>query len=124
MISMSLAVWRHDYPIEGPRYPTPEESVSYMLSLAWAGLALISGVVWFIYGFKLLDYEAYFKPLEKFDSKKACEEYPNDLFRKYMERYPHNPSGVLEWHIHEKMKEGKTREQAIKELQNIGNRLV
>jgi hypothetical protein len=33
-----------------------------------------------------------------------------------MERYPHNPEGVLKWHIHKKMKEGKTREQAIEEL--------
>lgn len=42
--------------------------------------------------------------------------YPRDLFAKYAEQYPHNPEGVLEWHIHKTMKEGKTREQAIKEL--------
>jgi len=40
-----------------------------------------------------------------------------DLYAKYAERYPHNPEGVLELHVDRKMKEGKTKEQAIKELQ-------
>ncbi len=42
--------------------------------------------------------------------------YPNDLITKYQRLYPHNPEGVLEFHISRRMKEGKTREQAIKEL--------
>lgn len=41
-----------------------------------------------------------------------------DLFMKYAERYPHNPEGVLEFHVDRKMKEGKTKEQAMKELQS------
>jgi len=42
--------------------------------------------------------------------------YPKNLFANYIAQYPHNPEGILEWHIHKKMKEGKTREQAIEEL--------
>jgi len=37
-----------------------------------------------------------------------------------MKQYPHNPTGVIEWHINKMMKEGKTRKQAIKELENTG----
>ena len=44
----------------------------------------------------------------------------NELYEKlvdfYKDKFPHNPSGVLRWHIDKKMKEGKTIEQAIKEL--------
>jgi len=42
--------------------------------------------------------------------------YPKDLFAKYVKQYPHNPTGVLEWHIDKEMKEGKTREQALEDL--------
>ena len=42
--------------------------------------------------------------------------YPKDLMTKYQRLYPHNPEGVLEFHISRRMKEGKTREQAIEEL--------
>ena len=42
--------------------------------------------------------------------------YPEELAIKYQSMYPHNPAGVLEFHISRKMKERKTREQAIKEL--------
>lgn len=44
------------------------------------------------------------------------EKYPQNLVKKYQRKYPHNPSGVLEFHISRKVKEGKTREQAIEEL--------
>jgi len=44
------------------------------------------------------------------------KQYPEELLIKYQCKYPHNPTGVLEWHIHKKMKEGKTRDQALKEL--------
>jgi len=44
------------------------------------------------------------------------EKYPKDLITKYQRLYPHNPEGVLEFHISRRMKKGKTREQAIKEL--------
>jgi len=50
------------------------------------------------------------------DFEEAWKECPKALFDRYVRHYPHNPEGVLEWHIHKKMKEGKTREQAIKEL--------
>jgi len=42
--------------------------------------------------------------------------YPKDLIIKYQRMYPHNPKGVLEYHISRKIKEGKTREQALQEL--------
>jgi len=45
------------------------------------------------------------------------EKYPKDLITTYRHKYSHNPRGVLEFHISRKMKEGKTREQAIKELE-------
>ena len=38
------------------------------------------------------------------------------LLAEYQRRYPHNPEGVLEFHISTTMKDGKTREQAVKEL--------
>jgi len=50
--------------------------------------------------------------------------YPKDLIIKYQRMYPHNPKGVLEYHISRKIKEGKTREQAIKELEDIGDRSI
>jgi hypothetical protein len=48
------------------------------------------------------------------------KQYPEELLIKYQHQYPHNPTGVLEWHIHKKMKEGKTRDQALKELEESG----
>ena len=42
--------------------------------------------------------------------------YPKNLLAEYMKQYPHNPTGVLEWHIDKRMKKGVTREQAIEEL--------
>lgn len=50
--------------------------------------------------------------------------YPEDLLTKYRKLYPHNPEGYLKAHIYWKMKEGKTREQAIKELQDRINRTI
>jgi len=44
------------------------------------------------------------------------QKYPDDLLTKYRRMYPHNPKGVLEFHLSRKMKTGKTREQAIEEL--------
>ena len=40
----------------------------------------------------------------------------NALLIRYQREYPHNPEGALEFHISRKMKEGKTREQAVGEL--------
>ncbi|MDH5450404.1 MAG: hypothetical protein OEX77_05805 [Candidatus Bathyarchaeota archaeon] len=44
------------------------------------------------------------------------QKYPDDLLVKYRRMYPHNPKGVLEFHLSRKMKAGKTKEQAIEEL--------
>lgn len=48
--------------------------------------------------------------------KKEKKRYPEELLAEYSERYPHNPEGALEFHISRKMKEGKTRKQALEEL--------
>lgn len=43
-------------------------------------------------------------------------ELPDEILQIYSKKYPHNPTGVLRYHIDKKMKEGKTREQVIEEL--------
>jgi hypothetical protein len=90
----------------------------FLLSLALFGLPLISGILWFVDGSRVyVEIEDNLRALkQKIDFEEAWKKYPKNLFAKYVEKYPHNPSGVLEWHIHKKMKEGKTREQAIEEL--------
>jgi len=88
-----------------------------LLIVIWCGLQFVSGLLWLIDGGKMREDKTL--PLKKeIDFEKVWKKYPKDLFAKYVERYPHNPTGVLEWHINKKMKEGKTREQAIKELGN------
>ena len=44
------------------------------------------------------------------------DKYPEELAVRYQRMYPHNPAGVLEFHISRKIREGKTREHAIEEL--------
>ena len=116
-IISNVSVWNY-YNTKIPGNPmTFEESIPYRLFEIWAILALISGVFWLFYGVKVWEYKTGFMPLKReIDYEEAWKKYPRDLFAKYVEQYPHNPDGVLEWHIHKKMKEGKTREQAIQEL--------
>lgn len=71
MISMSLAIWRHHYPIEGPKYPAPKESVSYLLSLAWAGLASITGILWFLYGLIMWRYDDFQRLKQESEQQKT-----------------------------------------------------
>jgi len=86
-----------------------------MMLFSWDGLSFCSGVLWVADGSKMGEDRAL--PVKKeIDFEEAWKKYPKDLFAEYVERYPHNPEGVLEWHINKKMKEGKTREQAIEEL--------
>jgi hypothetical protein len=117
MILNSISIWNY-YNTKIPGHPmTFEESIPYRLFEIWAVIASISGVFWLFYGVKMWEYKAGFPPLkQEIDFESALKKYPKDLFAKYVERYPHNPKGVLEWHIHKKMREGKTREQAIEEL--------
>jgi len=94
----------------------------FLVLLAWSGLAFMSGVLWLVDGSKMGEVEA---PLiKKGIDLESQTKYPRDLLARYMKQYPHNPTGVLEWHIDKKMKEGKTREQAIKELENIGDETI
>ena len=44
------------------------------------------------------------------------EENVKRLLEHYHEKYPHNPDGMLEWHIMKIMKDGITREEAEEEL--------
>jgi hypothetical protein len=97
-------------------YLTWEESVQLILGVSLFFLKIISGMLLFADGIQFkFDRFAPLTLEQKIDLSQT--KYPEDLLAKYVKRYPHNPSGVLEWHIHKKMKEGKTREQAIKELQ-------
>ena len=101
----------------GPR--TSRDWTIYLLLSAWSGLGVMSGVLCLIDGARMGEDKAL--PLKKEIDLGSQTKYPKDLLAKYMKQYPHNPTGVIEWHIDKKMKEGKTREQAIKELENIGD---
>jgi hypothetical protein len=94
---------------------TWEESTSQTLAVVLFILRISSAALLFADGLQLK-----LNRFEVLPSKQKVDllqtKYPKDLFAKYVEQYPHNAEGVLEWHIHKKMKEGKTREQAIKEL--------
>jgi hypothetical protein len=99
------------------RYPqTFEESLTGLLFFSSDILSFFLGVVWFAYGLAILDLTL-FPPSKQEIALEPQIRYTKDLFAKYVERYPHNPRGVLEWHIHKKMKQGKTSEQVIKELE-------
>jgi len=90
---------------------------TYSLIFLWCGFGFVSGVLWLVDGAKMREVKVL--PWKKEIDLKSQTRYPEDLLARYTKRYPHNPTGVLEWHIHKKMKEGKTREQAIKELEDI-----
>lgn len=100
-----------------PNYqPSQEELTLEWLSMLWAALAVISGLTWIFHGLLVWGYrEDDFTSLQRASEIEAQTKYPEDLFAKYAET-SNNPSGVLEFHISQKMKEGKTREQAIEEL--------
>jgi len=95
----------------------------------WISL-LIAGIPTFlnsasIYCFTRREVRAYFKHdvhakerIQEGVRVKRDERTPeeNALLVRYQREYPHNPEGVLELHISRKMKEGKTRVQAVEEL--------
>ena len=120
LILMGASLWFLFFVISflGSEWADPRTArdwMIYSLLLAWGGLGFISGVLWLIDGSKMG--EGKVLPLKKeIDFEEAWKKYPKDLFARYVERYPHNPEGVLKWHIHKK-KEGKTREQAMRELE-------
>jgi len=76
----------------GPR--TSRELAIYLLSSAWGGLGFVSGLLWLI------------------DGGKTREDRTVALKKEI----DFEEAWILEWHIHKKMREGKTREQAIEEL--------
>jgi hypothetical protein len=92
--------------------------------IAMSYIALYAGLFFLFGGLLLCDglgarFDIWDRPLpskQEIDLEEAWKKYPKDLLDEYVRQYPHNPEGVLKWHIHKKMKEGKTREQAIKEL--------
>jgi hypothetical protein len=94
---------------------TLEELMYQIVALAWILLKIVSGTLLFADGIQFKFDRFSTLPLKQRIGLPQTR-YPKDLFARYVERYPHNPEGVLEWHIHKKMKEGKTREQAIEEL--------
>jgi len=116
-IMISTEEWFWSYDIIGKRRTiSSEESTLHMLDISWGILAFVSGLFWLIYGFVMSLAKSDFQPQKKIDFEEPWKKPPENLLAKYVKRYPHNPDGVLEWHIRKKMKEGKTREQAIQEL--------
>ena len=110
----------YDTKVQG--YPlTLEESVFYLMVIIWCLLGFISGLVWFIDGFTgvITLSKTGLPPLKQKIDLQSQTKYPKNLFAKYVKLYPHNPIGVLEWHIDKGMKKGKTREQALEELINV-----
>jgi hypothetical protein len=85
-------------------------------ALAFSGLVFLFGWLLFFDQGKMAEDKMLYPPSPQRLDVETQTKYPRDLFAKYAEQYPHNPEGVLEWHIRKTMKEGKTREQAIKEL--------
>jgi len=90
------------------------------IPLAFDGLVFLSGLLLISDPDKMVEDKKLYPPSPQRLDVATQTKYPRDLFARYVRQYPHNPEGVLEWHIHKRMKEGKTREQAIRELENIG----
>lgn len=111
MLNLSWTAWAQSMGWGSPSW----EGLMILASrFAFSGLVFVFGVLLFSDHEKMLeDKKRYPTSAQRLDGE---TKYPRDLFAKYAEQYPHNPEGVLEWHIHKKMKEGKTREQAVKEL--------
>ena len=107
-----------------PPLRTTREGIVFSLLLAWGGLTFLSGALWLVDGAKMAEDMVGIPPLEQEIDLKSQTKYPKDLLAKYIKKYPHNPTGVLEWHIDKKMKTGKTIEQAIKELTEETNNLI
>lgn len=84
--------------------------------LAFDGLVFLFGLLLISDPDRMVEDKRPYPPSVQRLDVETQTEYPRDLLARYVEQYPHNPEGVLEWHIHKKMKGGKTREQAIKEL--------
>lgn len=84
--------------------------------LAFDGLVVLSGTLLFSDLGRIVEDKRLYPPSAERLDVETQTKYPRDLLAKYAEQYSHNPEGVLEWHIHKKMKEGKTREQAIEGL--------
>jgi hypothetical protein len=84
--------------------------------LAFDGLVFLFGLLLISDPDRMVEDKRPYPPSVQRLDVETQTEYPRNLFARYVEQYPHNPEGVLEWHIHKKVKEGKTREQAIKEL--------
>ena len=91
--------------------PTLKNIAVGFLAFVWCGLVFVSGFL-VLDGGKMREDEA----SKTIDFEEVWKKYPKDLFAKYVKQYPHNPTGVLKWHINKRMKKGITRDQAIEEL--------
>jgi amino acid transporter len=122
---MFTMIWMRWDPWLDQFWPlTWEESMIQASYLAIYGLVFLFGILLFFDVSKMLEDKRFYPPSGRRLDVATQPKYPRALFAKYAQQYPHNPEGVLEWHIHKKMKEGETREQAIKELRNIGDRSI
>jgi len=98
---------------------------SYQQTYVWKSVTvfpyLLFGIIIGVIGLVTIVVGGALPHIEKKESVEKArmierEKYPQGLVMEYQRKYPHNPSGVLEFRISRKVKEGKTREQAIKEL--------
>jgi len=117
ILNLSWAAWEQS--MWGPL--SREGSMVLAFRLAFNGLVFLSGVLLLLDQGKILEDKSLGQSSRQRFGVEARTRYPRDLLAKYAEQYSHNPEGVLEWHIHKKMKEGKTREQAIRELRGHKN---
>ncbi|NIO38073.1 hypothetical protein GTO27_10290 [Candidatus Bathyarchaeota archaeon] len=112
ILNLSWAAWEQS--MWGPL--SREGSMVLAFRLVFNSLVFLSGVLLLLDQGKILEDKSLGQSSRPRLDAEARTRYPRDLFDRYVREYPHNPEGVLEWHIHKKMKEGKTREQAIEEL--------
>lgn len=121
ILNLSWTAWAQ---LMGWGPPSWEGLMILVSRFAFSGLAFLFGVLLlFDYGKIVEDKRVYQPSVRRLDVETQTK-YPRVLFAKYAQQYPHNPESVLEWHIHKKAKEGKTRDQAVKELRNVGGRSI
>ena len=117
IIASGYEIERHKIP--GQIYPlTWEASMYQKLAALCSALVIFSAVLLLVDGLQFRLDRSSRLPLKQDIDLESHARYPKDLFAKYVNKYPQNAEGVLEWHIHKKMKDGKTRERATRELEN------
>jgi len=88
-----------------------------LASIMLAGLAVGSGVLGTRQSIpKRVEPRETMKPVESAPAREIHEENMERLIDYYRLKYPHNPNGLLEFHIYRIERQGKTRQEAEQEL--------